>query len=297
MSSEAIRRLKPFVPVPVRRALNRAVRRPARRVSEGASRRIHEQVAREVGARIEPAGLHPISDILPSDVVVVGPMKSGNTWFRFLIAGAIFGVDVRAAPSRLVYLLAPDVELDRYYVRHGPTVFFKSHEFPKPEYRRVIYLLRDGRDVMVSLFHHMQSLRGPENVDFMDLASGARDPCRWDEHVEAWMANPHEAEMITIRYEDLVTDGVKELRRLCEFVGVEREDAVLESALSNTRLDQMRDIERRYGTIYHPRWDRNRRFFRRGEIGSYRDEMPPEVLAAFVDRAGPMLRKTGYLEG
>ena len=33
---------------------------------------------------------------------------------------------------------------------------------------------------------------------------------------------------MTIRYEDLLADGAKELARLCEFVGVDRDPAVLE---------------------------------------------------------------------
>ena len=35
-------------------------------------------------------------------------------------------------------------------------------------------------------------------------------------------------------------------------------------------------------------------FVRRGRRGSFRDEMPPEVLDAFMAEAGPTLRELGY---
>ena len=109
------------------------------------------------------------------------------------------------------------------------------------------------------------------------------------------MSNPYEADMLTIRYEDLITEGVRELQRFCEFVGVDREPAVLQAAISNAGFEQMRDIELRYGTIYHPEWDRKQRFFRRGQAGSFVDEMPTEVLEAFMERAGATLRRMEYV--
>jgi hypothetical protein len=45
----------------------------------------------------------------------------------------------------------------------------------------------------------------------------------------------------------------------------------------------------------HPQWDASKRFIRRGVAGSYKDEMPPDVLAAFLDQAGATLHKCGYV--
>jgi len=36
----------------------------------------------------------------PSDIFVVGHPKSGNTWFRYVQAGLIFGVDVAQVPGQ-----------------------------------------------------------------------------------------------------------------------------------------------------------------------------------------------------
>jgi hypothetical protein len=44
----------------------------------------------------------------------------------------------------------------------------------------------------------------------------------------------------------------------------------------------------------NPVWPADRAFIRRGIAGSYKDEMPPDVLAEFMQRAGPTLSKCGY---
>ena len=54
-----------------------------------------------------------------------------------------------------------------------------------------------------------------------------------------------------------------------------------------------REKEQRQGWD-NANWPREHAFIRRGAIGSYRDEMSGEVLAAFVLKAGPTLARLGY---
>ena len=41
-------------------------------------------------------------------------------------------------------------------------------------------------------------------------------------------------------------------------------------------------------------WPKDQAFVRRGVVGSFRDEMPADVLAAFMERAGPTLTRLSY---
>ena len=45
----------------------------------------------------------------------------------------------------------------------------------------------------------------------------------------------------------------------------------------------------------HASWPKDQFFVRRGKIGSHTDEMPSDVLDAFLQDAGPTLAKCGYL--
>ena len=108
------------------------------------------------------------------------------------------------------------------------------------------------------------------------------------------MANPYGADMTIVRYEDLLADGVKELQRICEFVGVRRSPDLLETAVANAEFEKMRGMQRRFGAQIDARWSSDKPFARRGAVGSHRDEMPPDVLAAFMAEAGQTLGDLGY---
>ncbi len=226
------------------------------------------------------------------DVFVAGFPKSGNTWFQYLGAGLMGGVDVTRIDDATVQALMPDVQDVSLYRRAYEPMLFKSHELPQRHYRRVIYLVRDGRDAMVSYFHHFNALHG--KIDFATLVRDAPElPARWHEHVEAWLANPYGAELLVIRYEDLKRDCIGELARVCVFLGRPVDPAQLARVAEAASFGQMKQREQAKGWS-DPRWPKDKPFVRRGAVGSFRDEMPPEALALFMAEAGPTLQKLGY---
>ena len=123
-------------------------------------------------------------------------------------------------------------------------------------------------------------------------------PCHWAQHVDAWMKNPYRAHILIIKYEDLLREPVIELLRFCKFAGVSRENKHLSSIVEAAAFRNLRGREERIGL---GRSDVNfplgKFFFRRGEAGSHKDEMPPEVLEKFLGHAGETLRRCGYTIG
>jgi hypothetical protein len=234
-----------------------------------------------------------IEDVDPGDIFVVGYPKSGNTWMQYLLAGLRFGIDARVAPDSLVQDLVPDMHFKRYYKRYLTPTFFKTHDLPQQQLRRVIYLVRDGRDVMVSYFHHLHALGHPMDYSKMVGSGEGLYPCRWHEHVESWLANPYGAEMITVKYESLHRDAAAELKKICAFAGLEHEPAMLESIAQKASFEMMRGRENKLGWE-NALWPKNKAFIRRGKIGSFSDEMPPEALEAFLETSLPALRRLGY---
>jgi hypothetical protein len=256
---------------------------------------IEHIIEQKLDARVfHTVGLIPITQFGEQDVFIVGYPKSGHTWLQNLVAGVNFGIDMQFVSDTLVQDLVPDVHFKKYYRRYCTPMFFKSHHLPRPEYRRVIYLLRDGRDVMVSYYHHTMALRG-KPVDFLKLLQDV-DPLfgKWHEHVQAWLSNPYRAKVLIIKYEDLKYQPADELKRLCEFVGIERDRAFTERVVEGSSIGNMRLKEARYGWA-DPKWPKDKPFVRRGEIGSYKDEMPQKVLDAFLVEAQETLVKHGYV--
>lgn len=242
----------------------------------------------------ELTGLLPYRASEPEDIFIAGHPKSGTTWFQNLVAGVVFGVDPEYAPYALVRDLVPG-HMQKYYRRYATPTYFKTHLKPRQRFRRVVYLVRDGRDVMVSYYHHLKAELKRE-VDFMEVVQ-ARDviwPYKWHEHVEAWLENPFNADLLVIRYEDLKADTVQQLERFCAFAGIERQRSFLAHIAEKASFQKLREKEIREGSVAFPDWPRGQLFMRRGQVGSYRDEMPADVLQAFLKDAGSTLRKLGY---
>lgn len=240
-------------------------------------------------------GLRPIDQFSEKDVFVVGYPKSGNTWMQYLVAGAFYGIDLQTAPDALIQDLAPDVHFKKFFKPLFPVTFFKSHFLPRPEYRKVVYLLRDGRDTMVSYWHYLEGLVG-KDLDFLELVQTGRElfPCKWHEHVAQWLANLYSAQMITVRYEDLKKDTVAELRRIRDFAGLTCPDSALERAAQHSSFAAMKHREASFAWE-NPQIPKNKQFIRRGQIGSYEDEMSSAVRDAFLGEAGAMMKRAGYL--
>ena len=170
----------------------RQLRKVVSPVSEPEATEIPEAARKKFCAA---TGMSPIDDFKPEDVLIVGYPKSGNTWMQYLIASAIYQIDVTTVPDALVQDLVPDVHFKRFFKRYFPVTFFKSHHLPRPDYRKVVYLVRDGRDAMVSYLHFVEGQMGG-TVDFLALVTAKEGlfPSKWHEHVEQWGANPFKAE-------------------------------------------------------------------------------------------------------
>jgi hypothetical protein len=235
----------------------------------------------------------PIAIFSVDDIFIAGVGKSGNTWCQNLVAGILHNLDLENVPDSVIQKLVPDVDYKPVYQRFSERMVFKTHETVRPDYRHVVLLIRDARDVMVSYFHHDAALSGvpPEAIDFVDHVQ--RYAPAWRNHVEGWLDNPYGAHLITVRYEDLVNDCVGQLSRLCSFMGIKRDRQLVESVAQKASFAEMRRRELRFGWD-NPRWPRDRPFCRRGIVGSYRDEMPEEALRVCLDITSKTLLRCGY---
>lgn len=239
-------------------------------------------------------GLIPIGQYDSQDVFIAGFPKSGNTWFQLITVALLYGFNAEWVPDSVVQDLVPDMHFKSFYRRYSTPMFFKTHNPPLPEYRKVVYLLRDGRDAVVSYYHHTKDLFRRE-VNFSEFVQEYNIfSLKWHEHVNVWLSNPYQAEMLIIKYEDLKQDGTRVLRRYCDFLNINRSQEYLQLVLHQTAFEKMRQRERNLGWD-DPNWPKDRPFIRRGIIGSYKDEFPKAALDKFLAQSGETLRMCGYL--
>jgi hypothetical protein len=158
---------------------------------------------------------------------------------------------------------------------------------------RFIHLIRDGRDVALSRIR--RALEEPPPVDRI-----AKSWCRRirDARKQARRL-PHYLEL---RYEDLVTDTEPTLRRVCEFVELPYDTAMLDyHQRAAERLGEMAgDLPARGGKAHRPGSERLAAHAlaseppREERIAAWRDGMRPEDVSAFEAEASELLDELGY---
>jgi hypothetical protein len=157
---------------------------------------------------------------------------------------------------------------------------------------RFVHLIRDGRDVALSR-------RGLWFEGGESIAEIARV---WLEEVESARSGGRSVRhYLEVRYEDLVVAPESELRRICDFVELHFESAMLryhEGAAA--RLSEIGDRVARDGTVRSTREQRlatlesSMRPPDAGLAGRWKQDMAEEDRAEFVRVAGELLRELGY---
>src|SRR5260370_21131655 len=152
--------------------------------------------------------------VFPDDVFLVSYPRSGNTWTRFLLGNLIDQNDPVTFSN--IESRIPEIYFNRdRFLRqlHRPRML-KSHECFQPHYPRVIYIMRDPRDVAVSFYHHNVKARNiPDNypmASFVPRFIAAEFDHMfgsWRDNVLSWMTLRGDSpDFLMLRYEDLKRD-------------------------------------------------------------------------------------------
>ena len=240
------------------------------------------------------------ADPRADDLYLVEFPKSGVTWLSFLIANT--NLLLAGDRDRLVTFFnlndfVADIEVSRHLSPIPPSTLgfrvIKSHATFTRHYAKVIYLVRDPRNVMASYWHFVTSLgyfRGSIEAMVDDRRFGI---AAWRNHVAAWLdhAEPSQAVMV-LRYEDLLGDAAGALKRVYHLLGRDLSDETTTLAIERSGIERMRDEEALFNAS-HPAL-KNFDFVRKGAAQGSRTPLTPELKARIAEAAGPLMMRFGY---
>lgn len=223
---------------------------------------------------------------LTNDLMLVnGAQDARRIRKRYFLQGILTEVNCNIGaltPHRLIAVLAPSLMGNTFVIKAhaGPTRF--ALRLIQSGFIRPTHIYRDPRDAMLSAMENGQRSieRGRPNA-FTSLATfdaALRFMQSYVHITEAWLQCD---EVLQVRYEDLLLNYDREVKRLVDF---------LHSKINNPETYQI--IEK-----YRPQKaqsDQKGLHFSHGRIGRFRKELSQEQQETLARSLGPWLAKMGY---
>jgi hypothetical protein len=175
---------------------------------------------------------------------------------------------------------------------------------PQKATQSALYFIRNPLDVAVSFAHHIGSdydtsisRMADDAFAFCQKSDRLHDQLRqkllsWSNHVISWVDNaPFPVKVV--RYEDMKLQTLETFSQAIKFTGIEHTPEQIQKALSFSSFDIVQKQETEGG--FKEKSPSASAFFRKGEIGSWREELSEKQAQQIVNDHEKIMRRFGYL--
>lgn len=229
------------------------------------------------------------------DAVLASYPKSGRTWLRFALScyfdrAAGLGLSPDLATTFRVlpnldrdplrglpgFAFAGNAAVPLIPVSHRP---FESALFQD---RRLIFLVRDPRDVMVSAYFHATRHKGRyEGTIRAFIADERQGLANLLRYLNGWANGLAVHRHLIVSYEAMSADQARVIRAILSFLDLPCDSEAVDHAVAESRFDTMRRSERQSGIPGHSydRSDGESLRMRRGKTGGFRDYLDDDDIA------------------
>ncbi|MCA9291016.1 MAG: sulfotransferase domain-containing protein [Phycisphaerales bacterium] len=251
------------------------------------------------------------------DIIISTYAKSGTTWMQQIIAQLLFGGDPDIAvadlspwldlrvPPKAIKLPAVEAQTHRRFLKtHLPldALVFS----PDAKY---VYIGRDGRDVVWSLYNHHANANATWYAALNDTPGRIGPPIEpppddirrywrdwfdgdgypfWSlwENVRSWWTIRTRPNVCFVHFAALKADLPGEIRRIAAFLGIPIDESTWTRILEHCSFDWMKRNATRAVPLGGAFWDAGAEvFIHRGINGRWRDTLTPDEIAAYETRA------------
>ncbi len=256
------------------------------------------------------------------DIIIATYAKAGTTWMQQIVSQLVFmgaedvpvaeispWVDLRVPPKEVKLPLIEAQAHRRILKTHLPVDALVFSEQAK-----YLYIGRDGRDVVWSLYnHHVNAndawydalnntpgrvgapIEPPEGTapDYFEhwLANDGAPFWSFWENVSSWWAIRDCPNVMMVHFADLKKDMDGQIRRIAGFLDIAVNETVMQNVLEHCTFDYMKTHADRLAPLGGAFWDGGARtFIHKGQNGRWTEELSNEVSARYeqmaLDRLG-----------
>jgi hypothetical protein len=238
-------------------------------------------------------------------ILSMGMPRAGSGWHYNLVhdlmktAGAVDAHQIREryrlqgilteVNSNIGVLSARRLAMVSLPALMGNTFVIKAHAGPTSVSRllqrlgllRITYIYRDPRDAVLSAYDYGQRAlkKGHPNA-FSHLTDFQKSVDFIMDYVRIWEKWMQEKDVLTARYEDLLTNYDIESNRLVEFLKLDRSSPAVQNVIDAYRPGAS---EGQQGLHFY-----------KGKIGRFREAYSADQQAVLNEKLGPYLKRMGY---
>ena len=226
------------------------------------------------------------------DIYIVTFPKSGTTLMQVILYQLTTSGDMG---FNHIYDVSPWVRNASFKglkVSNQPSPrIIKSHdyykEFSKGVKGRFVFVYRNGMDVATSLYHQNKNYNNSRLI-FDKFIDNFLKPQKktWFNYTKAWFKNKHNFPILYLKYDDLLVDKEREIKKIIKFCNLDSNDEAISRALKYSSFEFMKEHESKFGEqpvnskVYN-------QFIRNGKTGEGKDmfsEMQEQKFNEYYDK-------------
>ncbi|XP_006160256.1 sulfotransferase family cytosolic 2B member 1 [Tupaia chinensis] len=238
------------------------------------------------------------TDVRDDDIFIITYPKSGTNWMIEILCLILKDGDpswIRSVPiwerapwceTIMGAFSLPDQPRPRLMSSHLPIQLFTKAFFTSKA--KAIYLGRNPRDVVVSLYHYSKiagQLKDPGTPDqfLQDFLKGEVQFGSWFDHIKGWIRMQGKENFLFITYEELQQDLHGSVQRICEFLGRPLGEEALGSVVAHSAFGAMKANTMSNYTLLPPSLLDHRQgaFLRKGVCGDWKNHFTVAQSEAF----------------
>ena len=268
-------------------------------------------------------------------------MKSGNTWVRSIICSLLNNGNFKLEDLKKIKLFSQEIffsKLDNPYFQKDGNLdfnfvsknwikaqqiinnsgseevkFFKTHSArglingnyftDKSVCKGFVYLIRDPRDICISLSKHM-NIDIDKAIDIMLFQNNFvtsvfkvnEAVCTWRNHLESWV-NFNSVPKLILKYEDMILNQQKTIEQISIFLNLIHNNElninsqIIEKTMKNTSFNNLQNLEKTNGFIEST----NNNFFRKGKADQWKNILSKDQIKIIESNLKTTMLGLGYL--
>ncbi|MBF0410875.1 MAG: sulfotransferase domain-containing protein [Candidatus Riflebacteria bacterium] len=211
----------------------------------------------------------------------------------------------RFRPELYTYLSENATE-QIYMKIHDAYISVEKKKFliPKESTACAVYFIRNPLDVAVSFAYHNAatydltiSQMSENNLCFCGKHDRLYKQLQqrllsWSNHVLSWVdAAPFP--VCVLRYEDMKSNTFETFEKAVRFVGLSHTNYQIQKAIDFSSFEELQEQEEKSG--FKERSTAAQKFFRKGKVGSWREELTKEQVERIINDHREVMQRFGYL--